>query len=118
MDREDILLIVLFVIAMAIFVWEMVYFVQMKRGYYCEYNGHKIEFKLGFGKAFLLIDGQQVDKKSTVFKWVLVLNAQIEEDKIEFRMTSGIFKPVMKLFVNGEEHALQKNEKVKKNADK
>ncbi len=114
MDRELIWGIVLIVVAFAIFAWEMVYFVQMKRGYYCEYNGHKIEFKLGFGKAFLLIDGEQVDKQRTTFRWLVVLNGQIGEDKVEFRFTTGLLKPVMKLFVNGQDCALQKNEKVKK----
>ena len=114
MDRTDIVILVCFVIALAIFVWEMVYFAQMKKGVYCEYNGHKIEFKLGWGKALLFVDGQQVDKQRTAFKWVVVLKTQIEESNVEFRMTSGIFKPVMKLFINGEEHPLQKNEKVKK----
>lgn len=118
MDTLDIVVIVLFAFAMVLFTVEMVYFFQMKRGYYGEYNGHKIEFKLGFGKGFLLIDENVVDKQSTVFKWVLVLTAQLDEEKVELRMTTGIIKPLIKLFVGGNEVPMKKNEKGKKDASK
>lgn len=118
MKSEDILLICMFIIVVAIFTWEMVYFAQMKRGFYCEYNGHKIEFKLGFGKGMLFIDGEQCDKQSTVFKWVLVLNGKIEEEAVELRMTTGFFRPIIKLYVGEQEFEMKKNEKAKKNENK
>lgn len=118
MNTEDILLVVLFVVVVAIFVWEMVYLAEMKRGYFCEYKGHKIEFKMGFGKAMLLVDGQECDRQSTVFKWVLVLKTQIEDEAVELRMTTAIFKPLIKLFIGTEEYKMQKNIKGKKNVNK
>ncbi len=115
MKTEDILLIVSLVIVLAVLVWEIFYFVKMKRGFYCEYKGHKIEFKLGYGKGFLLVDGQECDNQSTFFKWVLVLNGEVEAEKIELRMTSGLFRPIIKLYVGEQEIEMKKSEKVKKN---
>lgn len=117
MKTEEVLLIVWAVVVLAILVWECVYFSNMKRGYYCEYKGHKIEFKLRFGKALLFVDGQECDRQSTVLKWVVVLKTQIDEEAVELRMTSGLFKPVLKLFVGSEQYALKKNLKEKKNGN-
>lgn len=80
----------------------VVFLNQGRRGYKCEYQGHKIVVKYGATYAKLIIDGKLRDEVKSYQMHTANLNSKIDDVEVKVRMGSGFVRPIIKLFINEE----------------
>lgn len=68
----------------------------------CMREGRRIQVEVGINYAKLLIDGKVENETKAFIKSKVELSAAVDDMTIKAEVSTGMFRPIVKIFINGE----------------